>query len=276
MTGGRTKKKVMEGVSSYVREHIKTEYSASELHDPADDGSTLATQATIREWAEAGRMASLQLTKRDTNLRKTYVEYLEAIQAQYRKVYSAAATSLLSGQQAIVAFTAWKADTGYDAWAYFTAQQGPGATKAKEVVAEQQRLKAISDNSNAASLTAIAETKNHAGGPDTVVGTVICGMADAQGNTYLGTSGHGALHAVMAKLLVGVQKVEKWPIDVCGEIDAMNQYLANNVWTEVAQIPKGELFSHAETWDATGRKWKGRSACYNCAQWLKKIEAHMA
>ena len=101
-------------------------------------------------------------------------------------------------------------------------------------------------------------------------------MADAQGNTYLGTSGHGALHAVMGKLLVGVQKVEDWPTNVCGEIDAMNQYLAGNPWTEIAQIPKGELFSHAETWDATARKWKGRSACKNCEQWLKKIEAHMA
>lgn len=30
------------------------------------------------------------------------------------------------------------------------------------------------------------------------------------------------MHSVMKELLRDVQEIEKWPIDVCGEVDAMN------------------------------------------------------
>lgn len=275
MSGGPNKKKVMQNVASYVRDNIKKNYSAADLHDPADNGATLATVANIQQWAEAGRMATVQLAKQGKRL-NSQVEYLEAVQKKYLGVYTQAATGLANGQQAITDFNTWKGNEGYDAWAYFESLQGPGATEAKEVVAQQQRLQHIADRSNLATSIAVAERNNHSGGPDAVVGTVICGMADANGNTYLGTSGHGALHPVMSKLLQGVGQAEKWPINVCGEIDAMNQYLAANAWTDVSQIPKGELFSHAETWDAKQRKWKSRGACANCEQWLSKIHAHMA
>lgn len=79
--------------------------------------------------------------------------------------------------------------------------------------------------------------------------------------------------SVMDTLLSGVQRVENWPVNACGEVDAMEQYLLDKQIFASKDIPQNFLCSHAETWNSTTSRWQGRGACRNCNQWLDKINA---
>lgn len=115
-------------------------------------------------------------------------------------------------------------------------------------------------------------------GPNARVGTVCAGLAHISGVVWRGTSGAplSDLHPVMATLLSSVVQVENWPVGACGEVHAMNQYLTARSIDKVSEIEGEDLYSHAETWNATENKWQARGACKNCSQWMDKVKINRA
>ncbi|MCG8915878.1 hypothetical protein L6E12_08770 [Actinokineospora sp. PR83] len=274
MTSAHPKPKSYDDIAPAVREKLKTAYTPADLFDPASDGNLLTTAVDVKAWAEAGRGAAQGLGRaRRLGSEK---EKLEAVEQQFARVSVAAGRDLGAARQALAAFAGWRDYPGGDAWGFFVDLQGPLAKFAKDVVVEQRWVAWLEGTKQTTQAIAFTETKRHANGPDGVVGTVIAGMADGAGGSWVGTSGHGAVHRVMWDLLDGVNQVEAWETHVCGEVDAMNQYLVAHAVNSVADIPVGGVFSHAQTWDAGQRKWKARAACGNCEQWLKRIGAYLS
>ncbi|SEH01396.1 YwqJ-like deaminase [Nonomuraea solani] len=121
-------------------------------------------------------------------------------------------------------------------------------------------------------------TGKYATGKGAAVGTVIAVIVHAKnGATWAGTSGGFSIakkqHPLIKKLLSDVKKLEEWPVNACGEVAAMNEYLLSTPFTELSQIPADVLHFHAQTWSTDKSKWQARSACLNCDQWLATIKA---
>ncbi|TMQ13125.1 MAG: hypothetical protein E6J91_19355 [Deltaproteobacteria bacterium] len=122
-----------------------------------------------------------------------------------------------------------------------------------------------------ATANAFGETKRHPHGPDSQTGkTIACFvLVDDPTSYWIGHSGFGH-HAQqdsparMTALLQGVGKVEEWEVDVCAEVDCMKQALT-------AGAAEDDLVWYCFTWNGKTNRWTGRSACYNCRQWLSKL-----
>lgn len=274
---------ILGQLTARVRESLKTEYSKADQFPPAYNPARLGEAAKIKTWAETGRAACIQLSKgqvtggKGKELLSSERDNLELVERRFARVAAAAGESLEAAKAAVAEFNGWKETTGALAWETFVELQEPIGAHAREVVAAQKKVKAYQDCSGRATAIAVALRNQHPHGPDNVVGTVIAGLVDSgSGNAWVGTSGPPKSHTVMDQLLSGVAQVEEWPVNVCGEVDAMIQYLQAAGITRVEDIPRGALFSHAETWDARAHGWKGRSACGNCGAWLDKIGANRA
>lgn len=267
-----------------VRDSLKHEYTLADQFPPEFKATKLKKAAQIKKWAETGQAACLQLAKGQSTgvknpkeLLSSQQDDLEAVRRQFGHVASAAAVGADEAQEAVVRFDEWKDTRGYLAWETFVELQGGKAKHAREVVAAQAKVKVYQDCTGKATAMAVAERNRYPDGPNGAVGTVIAGLVDSvSGYACVGASGPPKSHPVMDELLAGVAQVEEWPVNVCGEVAAMIDYLEERKIKQVADIPEGALFSHAETWDATARKWKGRSACGNCGTWLDKIGANRA
>lgn len=284
MRVSRDKRVVKSDLKDAFRHRLNDPIMQSELFDPSDSLAGLNGAAAIKQWADNGRAAAFSLSRKAKI--RSEGEQLVAV-ADRLGVLSVAVMAPQADVDAVVAaFEEWKVYDGYEAWPAFESAQAPVSTEAKAVLAEQTRVRDHRDNSATATSLAVALARQNPGGPNVNVGTVIAGLADSAGGSWTGTSGHGGtLHAVMLELLSRVNKVEEWPVAVCGEVDAMNKYLNARGIQSIADIPRGGLFSHAETWGwpsekdrRTGRngRWQGRAACANCEQWLTRIGANMA
>jgi hypothetical protein len=277
----RPKRVVAQNVKNAAQNLLGGPPSSAELFDPADSTAAATSHAALKEWAEAGRQAALALSKKaELN---SVNEALELVTKKFTSVYSQAISAQQPTSEILADFEEWKGNEGYEAWPLFEKGQKGISVKAKEKKAAQDQAKVAADCISRAQGRALAKRDLYPAGPDGDVGTVCSGLADATG-AWGGTSGHhGTLHAVMEELLSSVQKVEKWPPRVCGEVQAMNKYLNARNIQSIKDIPKGSLYSHAETWkwpDAKSEKlglngkWISRGACDNCKQWLDRIEAN--
>lgn len=273
---------ILQELQSRVRESLNHTYMPADRFPPNFDPARLNAADKIKNWAFVGKTACQHLIKgisTDRPIGGWDAELLDKIVSRLARVEVAAANGLTEAQAAIKDFNEWKETReGEAAWAKFTELQEPLSAHANAVVVAQGKIKQYNDCSSMATAIAVARRKEFPNGPVSGIGTVIAGLVDSISNaSWVGTSGPPKSHPVMDQLLAGVPEVEKWPVDVCGEVDAMIQYLvAHPDIAQVADIPKGALFSHAETWDDTTRKWKGRAACKNCEAWLDKIKANRA
>jgi hypothetical protein len=166
------------------------------------------------------------------------------------------------------------------AWAYYRTDRQKKERAEEE---ERQRLERERRRSLARQ-AAIGFRDRYPAGPASQnhVGTVVAGLVDVTlplpGKRYwLGTSGVDnhkiQQEPVMADLLKGVKQLEDWPVTACAEVDVMKQYIVAMGITDKARIDGSVLFFHAETWDETQKRWKARTACGNCSQWISAIGA---
>jgi len=170
-------------------------------------------------------------------------------------------------------FVTWLDENDAGSWGTFITH----TTRMETLTAQEKESKDKLSLASAALGEAQRLVKKYGGGAGGKAGTVIAVVSHAgTGKTWSGTSGEystATKHPLMAKVLTGVVQVEEWPVTACGEVAAMNDYLNSTGLTDVAKIPKGMLYFHAQTWNARDGKWQARSACKNCDQWLKKIGA---
>lgn len=119
---------------------------------------------------------------------------------------------------------------------------------------------------------AAREKSRYPHGPSYSMGKTIGAIIDLDtGAVFVATSGTVAreLTAATRALLHGVHEVEKWPIDACAEVNAIDQHIRAGL----KPVPgETHLYSYCYTWDYSKKKWTGRSACYNCRQWLARYK----
>lgn len=109
-------------------------------------------------------------------------------------------------------------------------------------------------------------------GPSKSMGKTIGAIIDLDtGIIFVASSGRTAkkLHPKTKTLLAGVHEVEKWPVDACAEVNAIDEHILGGL----DPVPgRTHLYSYCYTWDYSKRKWTGRSACLNCRQWLARYK----
>lgn len=257
------------------------EPTAEELFDPADFTTPKASHAVLKNWATTGRAAALRVQKSTKSTSEN--EAVGRVARQFYIVFEQADRAQETPTAIVDDFVVWKGDKGYGDWPLFETAQNRIVAEARKRKANLDLAKQVAKIAENARAMAISRRNRFPNGPNGVVGTVCAGLADSTG-TWGGTSGHNdVLHDVMKTLLSPVQQVEKWPVGTCGEVQAMNQYLKDRNIKSVNDIPRGSLYSHAETWKWPTAKeqekgingtWGSRGACLNCEQWLNKIGAN--
>ena len=109
-------------------------------------------------------------------------------------------------------------------------------------------------------------------GPSASMGKTIGAIIDLDtGEIRVASSGRAAkkIHAKTRALLAGVHEIEKWPVDACAEVNAIDEHILGGLNPVPGQT---HLYSYCYTWDYSKNKWTGRSACYNCRQWLARYK----
>lgn len=138
---------------------------------------------------------------------------------------------------------------------------------------DDTRARQISRARSKAMAKGFDETRRHSHGPDQQTGkTIACFVQVTDLACYIGHSGFGHHNQQvghqsqqrMTQLLNGVGQVEEWDVDVCAEVDCMKQALH-------AGASEDDLVWYCFTWNGKTMRWTGRSACFNCRQWLAKL-----